>query len=122
MRRHFPLILKAFVLVGRAFFLGLAISGNLHASPVWLPGFTFYIFAMQLLLTGVILFRDPSDLSPVENRSLGAISVAVVMIVPFVATDLAADLGLHMVRVGSVGFRLFLPATLGASDPHGHAR
>ena len=122
LRRHFPLILKAFVLVGSAFFFGLAISGNLHASPVWLPGFTFYIFAMQLLLTGVILFRDPSDLSPVENRSLGAISVAVVMIVPFVATDLAADLGLHMVRVGSVGFLLFVHATLVASEPHGHAR
>ena len=122
LRRHFPLVAKAFVLIGSAFFFGLAISGNLHANPVWLPGFTVYIFSMQLLLTGVIVFRDQSDLSPVENRSLGAISVAVVMIVPFVATDLAADLGLNMVRVGSVGFLMFVHATVVASEWHGRAR
>ncbi|MGH7741377.1 MAG: hypothetical protein ACRENS_05075 [Candidatus Eiseniibacteriota bacterium] len=122
LRRHFPLMAKAFVLIGSAFFFGLAVSGNLHANSTWLPGFTAYILSMQLLLTGAILFRDQSDLSPVENRSLGAISVAVVLIVPFVATDLAADLGLNMVRVGSVGFLLFVHATVVASEPRGSAR
>lgn len=121
LRRHFPLLAKAFVLIGSAFFFGLAISGNLHADPLWLPGFTAYIFLMQLFLTGAIVFRDQSDLTPVENRSLGALSVAVVMIVPFVATDLAADLGLNMVRVGSVGFLMFVHAIVVASEPRGSA-
>ena len=122
LRRHFPLVAKAFVMVGSAFFFGLAVSGNLHANPVWMPGFMVYIFSMQLLLTGVILFRDRDDLSPGENRSLGAISVAVVMIVPFVATDLAADAGLSIVRIGSVGFLMFVHATVVASEAHGRAR
>lgn len=122
LRRHFPLLFKAFVLIGSAFFFGLALTGNLHANPTWLPGFTAFIFSIQLILTGALLFRDQSDLSPVENRSLGAISVAVVLIVPLVATDLAADLGLQMARVGSVGLLLFVHATVVASEPRGSAR
>src|SRR6266498_1486004 len=122
LRRHLPMLAKAFVLAGTAFFATLALAGRLHASPFWLPVFTVYVFAMQLVLGGAIVLRDRADLTPVEDRSLGAIAIAVMLIVPFVATDLATDLGLAMVRVGSVGILMFVHATVVASDPRGNAR
>jgi hypothetical protein len=122
LRRHFPLWAKLFVLAGTLFFLALALAGRLHADPLWLPVFTGYVFAMQLVLSGAIVFRDRADLAPIEERAVGSIAVAVVLIVPFVATDLAADLGLAMVRVGSVGFLMFVHAIVVASEPRSNAR
>jgi len=122
LRRHFPLGVKLFVLAGSLLFVVLALAGRLHASPFWLPAFTFYVFAMQLVLTGAIVFRDRADLTPVEDRAAGTIAVAVALIVPFVITDLARDLGLHVVRVGSVGILMFVHATVVASEPRGDAR
>ncbi|HTM58360.1 MAG TPA: hypothetical protein VL123_08085, partial [Candidatus Udaeobacter sp.] len=122
LRRHFALWSKLFVLAGTVFFLVLALWGNLHAHPLWLPVFTAYVFAMQLVLSGAIVFRDPADFAAVEDRAVAAIAVAVVMIVPFVATDLAADLGLHMVRVGSVGILIFVHAIVVAQEPRSNAR
>jgi len=122
LRRHFPLPVKLFVLAGTLFFEVLALAGRLHADSLWLPAFTFYVLALQLVLTGVIVFRDRADLAPIEDRSVGAIAVAVVLIVPLVATDLVSDLGLHMVRVGSVGFLIFVHAVVVASEPRSNAR
>lgn len=122
LRRHFALAAKIFVLVGTAFFLALALWGNLHAHRLWLPVFTGYVFAMQLLLSGAIVFRDRADFAPVEDRAVAAIAVAVVLIVPFIATDLASDLGLRMVRVGSVGILIFVHAIVVASEPRSNAR
>lgn len=122
LRRHFALWAKSFVLSGTAFFLALALWGQLHAHPVWLPVFSAYVFAMQLVLSGTIVFRDHADFAPVEDRSLAAIAVAVLLIVPFVATDLATDLGLRMVRVGSVGILIFVHAIVVASEPRSNAR
>jgi len=122
LRRHFPLWAKAFVLIGTVFFAALALGGDLHADPFWLPVFTAYVFAMQLLLSGAIVFRDRRDLAPVEDRSVGAIAVAVVLIAPFIATDLASDLGLRMARVGSVGILIFVHAIVVASEPRSNAR
>ena len=122
LRRHFPLWAKGFVLVGTLFFVTLALIGDLHAHPLWLPVFTAYMFAMQLLLSGAIVFRDRTDFAPVEDRSVGAIAVAVVLIAPFIATDLASDLGLRMVRVGSVGILIFVHAIVVASEPRSNAR
>jgi len=121
LRRHFALWAKTFVLAGTAFFLALALSGNLHAHPLWLPVFTSYILAMQLVLSGAIVFHDRADFAPIEGRAVAAIAVAVVLIVPFVATDLAADLGLHMARVGSVGILIFVHAIVVASEPRSNA-
>jgi hypothetical protein len=122
LRRHFALAAKIFVIAGTALFLVLALWGNLHAHRLWLPVFTGYVFTMQLMLSGAIVFRDRADLAPVEERSVAAIAVAVVMIVPFVATDLATDVGLRMVRVGSVGILMFVHAIVVASEPRGNAR
>jgi hypothetical protein len=122
LRRHFTLAAKVFVLAGTVFFLVLALWGNLHAHALWLPVFTSYVFAMQLVLSGAIVFRDRADFAAIEDRAVAAIAVAVVMIVPFVATDLAADLGLSMVRVGSVGILIFVYAIVVASEPRGDAR
>lgn len=122
LRRHFPLPVKVFVLVGTVLFVTLALAGRLHSSPLWLPAFTFYAFAMQLVLAGAIVFRDRADLTPVEDRAAGAIAVAVIMIFPLVVTDLASDLGLHVARVGSVGILMLVHAMVVASEPHGSAR
>src|SRR6476660_5635719 len=40
LRRHFPLWAKGFVLIGTVFFVILALIGELHAHPLWLPVFT----------------------------------------------------------------------------------
>jgi hypothetical protein len=122
LRRHFPLLVKVFVLAGTVLFVTLALAGRLHSSPLWLPAFTFYAFAMQLVLAGAIVFRDRADLTPVEDRAASAIAVAVMMIFPFVVTDLASDLGLQVARVGSVGILMFVHATVVASEPRGSAR
>ena len=122
LRRHFPRWAKVFVLAGTAFFLVLALAGRLHADPLWLPVFTSYVFAMQLVLSGAIVFHDRADLAPIEERAVGAIAVAVALILPFVATDLAADLGLRMARVGSVGILIFVHAMVVASEPRSNAR
>jgi hypothetical protein len=122
LRRHFPLWAKGFVLIGTVFFVILALIGELHAHRLWLPVFTAYVFAIQLLLSGAIVFRDRRDLAPVEERSIGAIAVAVVLIAPFIATDLASDLGMRMARVGSVGILIFVHAIVVASEPRSNAR
>src|SRR5439155_24386824 len=75
-----------------------------------------------LVLTGAMVFRDRADLTPVGDRAAGTTAVAVALIVPFVVTDLARDLGLHVVRVGSVGILMFVHATVVASEPRGNAR
>src|SRR5207248_1644359 len=69
-----------------------------------------------------LAFRDRTDVTQVEARSVDAISVAVVLIVPFVMTDVAADLGMPMVRVGSVGILAFVYSMVLASDPRGTVR
>lgn len=122
LRRHFTRWVKGFVLGGTVFFLVLALWGNLHAHPLWLPVFTSYMFAMQLILSGAIVFRDRGDLAPIEDRAAAGIAVAVVLTFPFVVTDLASDLGLHMVRVGSVGILIFVHAIVVGSEPRSNAR
>jgi len=122
LRRHFPLPVKVLILCGTLFFETLALAGRLHHDPFWLPIFTYYVFTLQVVLSGVIVFRDRADLSPIEDRAVGAIAVAVVLIVPLVATDLATDVGLRMVRVGSVGFLIFVHAVVVASEPRSNAR
>src|SRR5205823_5579671 len=110
LRRHLALGIKLLVLGGTVFFAVLSVAGRLDADPLWLPVFTVYVFVLQLVLGAAIVFRDRGDLTPVEDRSVGAIAVAVLFIVPFVATDLATDIGLYMVRVGSVGILMFVHA------------
>jgi hypothetical protein len=122
LRRHLPLAAKVLVLVGTVGFAALALAGRLHADPFWLRAFTGYVFLLMIVMTGTLAFRDRSDLTAIEDRAADAIAVAVVLIVPFVMTDLATDLGFHTVRVGSVGILMFVHATVIASEPRGTAR
>jgi len=115
LRRHLPLPAKVTALAGSALFTGLALAGRLHADPFWLPIYSIFVVGTQLLLTAVLLFRDHGDLGAVESRAVHIVTIAVVLMVPFVLTDVATDLGMNMVRVGSVGILLFVYATVAAS-------
>lgn len=122
LRRHLPLAAKIVALAGTTGFAALALAGRLHADPFWLRAFSGYVLALMIIMTGLFAFRDRGDLTAIENRAVDATAVAVVLIVPFVMTDLATDLGLRLVRVGSVGFLIFVHATVIASEPRGTAR
>lgn len=121
LRRHLGLATKVFVLAGTGLFLGLALVGRLHADRIGLPAFTLYLFVVQVVLAGAILFRDRADLTPIEDRAVAAVAVGVALIVPLVLTDLAADLGMPMVRVGSVGILILVHAIVVASEPRTRA-
>lgn len=122
LRRHLPLAVKVLVLVGTLGFAIVALVGRLHADPFWLRVYAGYVFVLMVAVIGTLALRDRGELTPVENRSVDAIAVGVALIVPFVMTDLATDLGLSMVRMGSVGILMFVHATVVASEPRGTAR
>jgi hypothetical protein len=122
LRRHLPLAAKALVLAGTAGFLGVALAGRLHADPFWLRMFAAYVLLLMVVMLGVLLLRDRADLTAIENRAANAIAAAVVLLVPFLMTDFATDLGLEMVRVGSIGILMFAYATVIAAEPRGTTR
>jgi len=117
LRRHMPLLVKILVLAGTVVFVAFALSERLHADPFWMRVFSGYVLALMVVLLTMLFLRDRSDLTEVENRAADAVGVAVAMIVPFVMTDLLTDLGLPMVRVGSVGILMFAFATVVAAEP-----
>lgn len=122
LRRHLPLAAKVLVLLGTCGFVVLALAGRLHADPFWLRVYSGYVLLLMAIMTGALALRDRADFTAIEGRAANAIAVAVVLIIPFVITDLAADLGIQMVRVGSVGILIFVHATTVASEPRGTAR
>lgn len=122
LRRHLPLAIKLMALAGAVGFGSAALAGRLPADPLWTRGFIGYVILLAVVVMGALVLRDRADLTRVETRSLDAISMAVVLIVPFVMTDLAADLGVRMVRVGSVGILAFVHSMVLASEPRGSAR
>ena len=122
LRRHLALGVKLLALSGAAVFAVVALAGRLPTDPLWTRGFIGYVILLALVVMGALAFRDRADLTRVEARSVDAISVAALLIVPFVITDLASDLGVPMVRVGSVGILTFVYSMVLASEPRGSVR
>ncbi len=122
LRRHLALGIKLLALSGTLAFTVAAFAGRLPADPMWMRAFIGYVVLLGLAVLGALLFRDRADLTRVEARSVDAISMAVILLVPFVMTDLAADLAIPMVRVGSVGVLAFVYNMVLASEPRGSLR
>jgi len=102
-RRHFPLPAKIFILLGTTVFGFLGLSGNLHQNPNALLGYAIFISITGAIVSVVISTRDRNQLSQIENRMVDSLRLGAVLCAPFFLTDLFADMGASIPRLGTCG-------------------
>ena len=121
LRRHQPRALKLVVLVGTVVSFLLAVAGIMHHVPRALAAFGVFVLLVQLFVLVALLGRDRRDLSRTENGLADSLTVALVAIGPLFVTDVLAGLGMHVVRLGSIGVLILVYASLQLSEKR-HAR
>jgi len=102
-RRHFPLPAKIFILLGTLLFGTLALTGDLHTNHNGLLAYSVFITLTGAIISAVISTRDRTTLSQIENRMLDSLRLGAILCAPFFLTDLFADMGANVPRLGTCG-------------------
>lgn len=88
MRKHLPLFVKIYMLVGSSYFIFLAFSKKLARHTDNLLSFALFISSMAVLALFITFFRKRSEHSRVENSLIDQFGITLILLMPLMLTDI----------------------------------
>ncbi len=107
-RRHAPLALKVFVLVGSLLVFGANLIVGEAGRWYFFRGLTSFMIVTFLWLFWMVLRRDRDTLSPAENGTIDGLSVAIVLAILVSLSDFQLRPDWLHLRLGGLGGLLFI--------------
>jgi hypothetical protein len=117
LRRHLPLILKVAGAGISAIFLILDLTGLMQSDHRFVLAFMILEVVLFAALGLVLVSRDRTSLAPAENRLVDGAALAVLIALPLTATDFRVDLGWPPMRLGALGFLVFVYSLMHLGAP-----
>lgn len=115
LRRHHPLWVKLWALLGCVAFFGMTVFVGSTTFERWLVPFAAFM-ALTLLINGTLLLTRPrSELGAAENRLASVLFLLAFLSSGLAVTDFRTTMDVGPVRLGAIAALLFVYAMLGSS-------
>lgn len=116
LRRHFPLLLKIFMVVGSAIFLGFTLAGQMPHELLVLRAFLIFVTIGQGWVLAMIFTRNRDDYSRSENRYIDLTVITLLVLSPFFFTDISSFKLGDFPRMGTLGALFFTYVSINAEQ------